>query len=209
VDLVNKASEMVAGIELAPFRSLDEFIMSQSKFEVPELTNPEKWSSKLVSNLLYYQTNYFVSALIIFLLVCFFSPGKMFLAVLTLVIVFGVQYYLASHHVQVKTWKKNHPTAVMSGTFTIGTLVLYQFGWLRVFLLGLLLPFLLAVLHAFLHMKGRIQVTKGPFWKKKKEIEGEIVEVTNVTEILGVSKETPMARFLDEWGIDPEFKYIA
>ena len=53
---------------------------------MPELTSPEKWSTKLVSNLLYYQTNYFVGALIIFLLACFFSPGKMFLALLTMAI---------------------------------------------------------------------------------------------------------------------------
>jgi len=206
--LVNK-SDMMEGLELAPFRSLDEFLMSQSKFEVPELNNPEKWSSRVVSNLLYYQTNYFVSALLIFLLVCFFSPGKMFLAVLTLAIVFGVLYYLASNHVQVKTWKKNHPTVIMAATGTISSLLLYQFGWFRVFLLGIILPVILAVLHAFLHVKGKAQVSKGPFWKKKKEIEAETQEVANVAEILGVSKQTPMGRVLDEWGIEPEFKYIS
>jgi len=184
------------GIDLAPFRSLDEFAMAQAKFEMPELTNPEKWSTKLVSNLLYYQTNYFVGALIIFLLACFFSP------------VFGVQYYLAVNHVQVKTWKKNHPTVVMVGTLTIGLLLLYQFGWVRVFLLGILLPVLLAVAHAFLHQKEKTHVSKGPFWKKKKEIEADNLE-EKVAEVLGVSKETLMGRFMDEWGIEPEFKYIS
>jgi len=196
------------GIDLAPFRSLDEFAMAQAKFEMPELTSPEKWSTKLVSNLLYYQTNYFVGALIIFLLACFFSPGKMFLALLTMAIVFGVQYYLAVNHVQVKTWKKNHPTMVMVGTLTIGLLLLYQFGWVRVFLLGILLPVLLAVAHAFLHQKEKTHVSKGPFWKKKKEIEADNLE-EKVAEVLGVSKETLMGRFMDEWGIEPEFKYIS
>lgn len=203
------ASITMMGIDLAPFRSLDEFAMAQAKFELPELTNPEKWSTKLVSNLLYYQTNYFVGSLLIFLLVCFFSPGKMFFALLTMAIVFGVQYYLAVNHVQVKTWKKNHPTVVMVGTLTIGLLLLYQFGWVRVFLLGILLPVILAVVHAFLHQKEKTHVAKGPFWKKKKEMEGDTQEDRSVTEVLGVSKETLMGRFLDEWGIEPEFKYIS
>jgi len=196
------------GLELAPFRSLDEFVMSQSKFEVPELTNPDKWSSRIVSNLLYYQTNYFVAALIIFVLACFFSPGKMFFAFLTLAILYGVQYYLAGNHVQVKTWKKNHPTVVMVATFILGFLLLYQFGLVRVFLLGFLLPITLAVVHAFLHVKEKAQVAKGPFWKKKKEIEAE-EEVTNVAEILGVSKDTPMGRILEAWGIEAEFKHLS
>lgn len=197
------------GLDLAPFRSLDEFAMSQAKFEVPELTSPDKWSAKVVSNLLYYQTNYFVGALLIFLLVCFFSPGKMFFALLTLAIVFGVQYYLAVNHVQVKTWKKSHPTVIMVGTTIIGLLLLYQFGWVRVFLLGIILPVTLAVAHAFLHQKEKAHVSKGPFWKKKKEIEADTQEVSNVAEVLGVSKETLMGRILDEWGIEPEFKYIS
>eukprot|EP00092_Neocalanus_flemingeri_P011173 GFUD01012036.1.p1 GENE.GFUD01012036.1~~GFUD01012036.1.p1 ORF type:complete len:200 (+),score=51.83 GFUD01012036.1:83-682(+) len=197
------------GFEMAPFRSLDEFLLSQAKFELPELGNPEKWSSRVVSNLLYYQTNYFLAWLLIFLLVCFFSPGKMFFAMLTLAIVFGVQYYLASNHVQVKTWKTNHPTVIMVAASLIASLLLYQFGWIRVFLLGFILPIILAVLHAFLHTKGKVQVAKGHFWKKKKEIEAETQEGTNVDEIPGVSKETPMARVLDEWGIEPDFKFIS
>ena len=44
--------------------------------------------------------------------------------------VFGVQYYLAVNHVQVKTWKKNHPTMVMVGTLTIGLLLLYQVDYI-------------------------------------------------------------------------------
>lgn len=197
------------GLDLAPFRSLDEFAMSQAKFEVPELSSPDKWFAKVINNLLYYQTNYFVGALLIFLLVCFFSPGKMFFALLTLAIVFGVQYYLAVNHVQVKTWKKNHPTVVMVGTTIIGSLLLYQFGWVRVFLLGILLPVVLVVAHAFLHQKEKAHVSKGPFWKKKKEIEADTQEVSNVAEVLGVSKETLMGRILDEWGIEPEFKYVS
>ena len=54
------------------------------RFEMPELNNVEKMSGKVVSNLLYYQTNYFVSFLAIFLLVFFFVPWKMLYIIILL-----------------------------------------------------------------------------------------------------------------------------
>jgi len=196
-------------MEVGPFRSLDEYLTSESKFEMPEFNNPEKVSQKIVSNLLYYQTNYFASALIIFLLVCFFSPWKTLYVLIAFAVVFGGQYYMAIHHIHVKAWKKNHPTAVMTGTFFIGGFLMYQFGWFRIFLFAVLTPLLLVALHAFLHVKGKTLITKGPFWKKKKEIEFEPTEVTNVSDVQGVSRKSPMGRLLAEFGIPPEFKCIS
>ena len=33
---------------------------------------------------------------------------------------------MSLHHVHVKVWKKNHPTAVMFATFVIGSFLIYQ-----------------------------------------------------------------------------------
>merc|ERR1712222_86970 len=155
----SQGNKMLEGVEMAPFRSIDEFLTSESKFEMPELSNIEKMSGKVVSNLLYYQTNYFVTFAIIFLLVFFFVPWKMIYIVILLALVFGAQYYMSLHHVHVKTL-----------------------------------------------------VVKGPFWKKKKEIElepNEFYQITSVSEVAGVSRETPMAKLLHEWGIPAEFKCIS
>ena len=46
-------------------------IQNCSRFEVPDISNPDKWANRVVNNLLYYQTNYFISALIIFSLIRF------------------------------------------------------------------------------------------------------------------------------------------
>ena len=35
---------------------------------------------------------------------------------------------MSLHHVHVKVWKKNHPTAVMFATFVIGSFLIYQVG---------------------------------------------------------------------------------
>ena len=74
----------------APFRSLDDFILSQSRladmtvppentknlisrFQVPEYQNMDKFRNRVVSNLIYYQTNYAVLSLVTHL----FHPGHL------------------------------------------------------------------------------------------------------------------------------------
>ena len=57
------------GVELAPLRPLDDFLLQSARFQIPNVKDPDRWANRVVSNLLYYQTNYFLAALIIFLLV--------------------------------------------------------------------------------------------------------------------------------------------
>jgi len=175
--------------ELAPLRSLDEFIMGESRFQAPDFGNIEKWMNRIVNNLLYFQTNYAISAVLIFLLICFLHPGKMFLGILTMGIVFGGLYYGAHTQAPVKTLKKNHPAIVMVGTFSVGYFLIYMMGCILVFLAGVVLPFIFMIVHASLRLRGI---------KNK---------VTNVAETLGMGKKTPMGIFLDEFGIEPEIKY--
>ena len=51
-------------------------------FQAPDTANAERWFNRIVANLLYYQTNYFVSALVIFMLVGFTYPQEMLLGVM-------------------------------------------------------------------------------------------------------------------------------
>lgn len=54
---------------LPPLRSLNDFILDSARFQLPNLKDFDKWGNRVVNNLLYYQTNYFFTAVIIFLLV--------------------------------------------------------------------------------------------------------------------------------------------
>ena len=62
--------KLFEGVETAPLRSLDEFLLAKSRyqdiiwlqsfnklyrFETPNFNNPEKWFNRIVNNLLYYQ----------------------------------------------------------------------------------------------------------------------------------------------------------
>ena len=143
---------------------------------------------------------------------------------------FGAQHYMSLHHVHVKVWKKNHPTAVMSATFVIGMFFLYQVtpnipynptvqrpsAFPLCSLAGSPsssgasssrccsqpstpssmsrgrwdndIPYLL-ITH-FDSYKYQTLVVKGPFWKKKKEIELEPTEVDRYIQAYMVSEKT-------------------
>lgn len=56
-------------MELAPFRTWDDFYPGTERFAKPEFGDVAKWNNRVISNLMYYQTNYFAAAVVVFLIV--------------------------------------------------------------------------------------------------------------------------------------------
>lgn len=56
-------------VEIAPLRSLDDFLLESARFQIPNYKDLEKWGNRVTSNLLYYQTNYFLLAILIIICV--------------------------------------------------------------------------------------------------------------------------------------------
>ena len=56
--------------------------------------------------------------------------------------------------VQVKTLKKNHPSAVMVAAVCFANFFVYQFGCILVFLCGVIMPFIFMFVHASLRLRG-------------------------------------------------------
>lgn len=59
----------MAGVQPPPLRSLDDFLLSSARFSAPDVRDLERWNNRIINNLLYYQSNYFLSALGFLLLV--------------------------------------------------------------------------------------------------------------------------------------------
>lgn len=55
--------------EIAPLRSLGDFFLEAARFQIPNVNDLEKWGNRVTSNLLYYQTNYFLLAILIFMII--------------------------------------------------------------------------------------------------------------------------------------------
>ncbi|XP_023336137.1 PRA1 family protein 3 [Eurytemora carolleeae] len=186
---MNKDSKM--DIQVAPLRTLDDFILGESRFQVPDLQNIDRWFNRIVNNLLYYQTNYILSALVIFLLVTIGNPHHMLYGIITMGLVFGLMYYSSSNNAQVAEFKQNHPFIVMMGSLFIGYYFILQIGCVSVFMFGVALPVMFIILHSSLRLRNL---------KNK---------AANIADVLGVAKRTPMGIFLREWGIEPNPKFIS
>lgn len=63
-------------MEIAPLRSLDDFILSKARFQLPNLNDSNKWPNRVINNLLYYQTNYFLLNCVIFGGVLLYKPKR-------------------------------------------------------------------------------------------------------------------------------------
>ena len=73
-------------MEIAPLRTLDDYLWGSARFQLPDVKNEDRWFSRIVSNLLYYQSNYFLTSLLIFCLVFFVHPQEMAYGLIVLVI---------------------------------------------------------------------------------------------------------------------------
>lgn len=65
---LNKLGEN-SEFEIAPLRTLDDFLLKSARFQIPNVSDLEKWGNRITSNLLYYQTNYFLLSLLIFTII--------------------------------------------------------------------------------------------------------------------------------------------
>lgn len=55
-------------LRFTPFRSLNDFILD-ALWNIPDFSDLPRLNNRVVSNLIYYQTNYFVFGIALFLLV--------------------------------------------------------------------------------------------------------------------------------------------
>lgn len=67
----------LSDLELAPLRSLDDFLLESARFQIPNVRDLEKWGFRVNNNLLYYQTNYFLMSVIIFIIVGYDTNKKL------------------------------------------------------------------------------------------------------------------------------------
>ena len=173
-------------VEIAPLRSLDDFILATSRFQVPDLHNREKYYNRLVANLLYYQTNYFLTSIIIFTSVIIVHPLQMALGMMIIGVSFGTLYYFQGQNKEVKMIKERHPKNVFGVIGIFACAICSGLGSIMVVIMGVGLPVCFSLVHASLRLRN---------------IKNKFV---NATESLGIAKITLMSRILNEIHVDTE-----
>ena len=171
--------------KLAPLRSFDDFMVTSSRFQVPDLQNRDRYLNRIVANLLYYQTNYFLGYVIVFCIITLMQPQQMFLGLLTFSFIVGTMFYARNEKERTRQFLQQQSPAVLVGMVMLMVFIIsWGFGFIMTFFLALGIPIIFVILHASLRLRN---------------VKNKLV---NASEALGVSRATPMSLILSEIGFD-------
>ncbi|XP_033982325.1 PRA1 family protein 3-like [Trematomus bernacchii] len=145
---------MAAKMELAPLRQWDDFYPGMDRFAKPEFGDLTKWNNRVISNLMYYQTNYFAAAVVVFLIVGFLNPFGMFLGGAVVALVFMGSVWAGENQVMVKNFKKKNPSVFVVCVMVTSYFLLSLCGGVLVFMFGITFPLLLILIHASLRLRN-------------------------------------------------------
>ncbi|XP_004071931.1 PRA1 family protein 2 [Oryzias latipes] len=175
----------MAGVQPPPLRSLDDFLLCSARFAVPDVRDLDRWNHRMINNLLYYQTNYLLSALVLLLIVGYFQPFQMFVGVTVVSIAFLGFVFAAENQATVRRFRRNHPYVSVTAVLLATYLFMLALGGVAVFLFGIAFPVLTVCIHASVRLRSL---------KNKLE---------NKLESIGL-KRTPMGLLLEALGQEQE-----
>ncbi|XP_068265332.1 PRA1 family protein 3 [Nyctibius grandis] len=165
-------------VQVAPLRAWEDFFPGSDRFARPDFKDISKWNNRVVSNLLYYQTNYLMVAAAVVSIVGFLSPLNMLIGGTVVVLVF-LGFVWVSHNKDIlRRLKKQYPTTFVVVIMLSSYFLISYLGDVMVFMFGITLPLLLMFVHASLRLRNM---------KNKLE---------NKMEGIGL-KKTPMGIILD------------
>ncbi|KAG3294907.1 hypothetical protein H1C71_041928, partial [Ictidomys tridecemlineatus] len=174
-------------VSIAPLRAWDDFFPGSDRFARPDFRDVSKWNNRVVSNLLYYQTNYLVVAALMVSVVGFLSPFNMILGGLVVVLVFTVFVWAAHNKDVLRRTKKQYPTAFVMVVMVASYFLISMFGGVMVFVFGITFPLLQVPVHGqqavFLGARGEAGPRGGRAWQREAAHVG-----------IRRQRETPLAR---------------
>ncbi|MEQ2165712.1 hypothetical protein GOODEAATRI_019963 [Goodea atripinnis] len=132
----------MAGVQPPPLRSLDDFLLSSARFAVPDVRDLERWNNRMINNLLYYQTNYFLSTLGVLLIVGYFQPLQLFVGMTVVTVLFLGFVWAAENKASIRRFRRNHPLVTVLTILLASYLFISALGGVAVFLFGIAFPVL-------------------------------------------------------------------
>ncbi|XP_013877627.1 PRA1 family protein 2 [Austrofundulus limnaeus] len=175
----------MASVQPPPLRSLDDFVLSSARFAVPDVRNLDRWNNRMINNLLYYQSNYFLSAAGFLLIVGYFQPVQLFVGMTVVTLLFLGFVWAAENQAPIRRFRRNHPSLSVLAILLTSCLLISVLGGVGVFLFGIAFPILMVVVHASVRLRNL---------KNKLE---------NKLESIGL-KRTPMGLLLEALGQEQE-----
>ncbi|KAJ8016795.1 hypothetical protein DPEC_G00011070 [Dallia pectoralis] len=141
-------------VQPPPFRTLDDYVLGSARFAVPDIRNLERWNNRIINNLLYYQSNYFVSFLIFLGIVGYFQPFQLFLGATVVTLIFIGFVWAAENQAPIRRFRRNHPFLALCTILAASYFFLTVLGEVSVFLFGIAFPILLILIHASVRLRS-------------------------------------------------------
>ncbi|AWP03372.1 PRA1 family protein 3 [Scophthalmus maximus] len=145
---------MANKVELAPLRPWDDFFPGSERFAKPDVKDVAKWNNRVVSNLLYYQSNYLASAVVVFLVVGFLNPLGMFTAMSVVSAVFLGSVWAGENRAVINNFKRQNPTAFVIAVMVASYVLISMMGSVMVFMSAITLPLALIMAHASFRLRN-------------------------------------------------------
>lgn len=128
--------------QFAPLRSLGDFMLESARFQLPNFGDFEKWGNRIVKNLLYYQTNYFVLAALEVLIIGLVQPTKVIcgLVAIAAILIAILAIYGPNKIQATQTIQNVNKYAVFALLIGIAYIFLYWFDAVLLVVFAALLP---------------------------------------------------------------------
>lgn len=128
--------------QFAPLRSLTDFLLESARFQLPNFGDFEKWGNRIVKNLLYYQTNYFILSAIELIIIGLVQPQKIFLGIIAIAAVFFaiLMIYGPNKSASTQPLQSVNKYAVLGLLLGIAYIFLYMFDAVMLVAFAVLLP---------------------------------------------------------------------
>ncbi|VDO14729.1 unnamed protein product [Brugia timori] len=188
--------KILNSVQVPPLRNFREFFADMSRFEIPPFCDLAKWNNRMLSNLLYYQTNYFAFMSLVILFCASIQLRDVLIGLVAIISVAAVLIFSLSSDptfVQVKNddgRNRNFFQTRHDHTFiTLGAMLLsfYFFVYAIVPVVTVLFTFSLPLLLVLVHASTRLRGFK--------------VKFNHQFERIGL-KHTVMACLLERCGIE-------
>lgn len=139
---------------MVPFRNLNDFILDSKKYSAPSFSDLKRLNNRVISNLLYYQTNYFALSAIVFSLFLIFGFNKIFLGAFGIATTGAVGLFALDRIPQLVSIRAQYPIAVPAFA-VLDLIVLYcTFRPILFFSVAILVPIGLWIVHAAVRSRG-------------------------------------------------------
>ncbi|XP_023158961.1 PRA1 family protein 3 [Ceratitis capitata] len=146
-------------------RSLDEFMFGSARFQISNVRDGDKSRNRVVKNLLYYQTNYFVMCLGIYGLLIILNPQKVFcgLIIQSIIIAVLLRYLVKRPHSKFKhsaSWSNisqgntHRKLYFLPCVLICGYLFLHWSNTIFLTIFTVMLPVSLTFIHASLRLRN-------------------------------------------------------